>query len=436
MMTDQDSITPREFAERALVGTLLQQPGRITTIAQWLDPEDFRTSVNGTVFAHLRDMINESQNPAAVTAQALLDRLLSSGDIGDRTSIGPYLLNLVATAPSMTSAQPETYAQMVLEASIRRDVERWGMRVAQVTDIQPELADLLAAVQTALNQVDAIGQRWETATALHNRSRVLSEGGGPTTVARADRWVDPDSIVSGLDAFASPPDERDLATAEETVIASVLIRPEALAGLLDRLYPEDFADRRIGNAFRAAIEIYTAGRRVDPVTVAWEQQRHGAQHGPGMSPAWMVEVINHGPVGNLDYATDVVMRGALARLTAEAARTTQRVAQHPGLQPADVVHTTRLAFQAVQTTVARMSGATSTTTRLAGLDSPDSVDAGRTSAQVIQLRQRSASLRTALSTESDEEKSRGSGTETRLNASHDIAIEHSLDSDAPPGVEL
>lgn len=53
-------LTPLEFVERALVGALLWQPGRVLDIAAWLDAEDFRTPANGAVFRHLRDAVAEA----------------------------------------------------------------------------------------------------------------------------------------------------------------------------------------------------------------------------------------------------------------------------------------------------------------------------------------------------------------------------------------
>lgn len=280
------------------------------------------------------------------------------------------------------------------------------MRVAQARETTAELGGLLAAVETAVNDLDAAQQRWDVVA----EGRIGTTGvdqPGVASLGSMPQRVDPDTLTSRLDLVAPMPEEREVAAAEETVLAAVLVRPATLGRLAARLYPEDFADDQLGATFRAAIDVHTAaratGRRVDPVTVAWEQQRHAAQHGPGIPVGRLMRIVERGPIGDLGYAAEVVMRGRLARLTADAAHAVQQAAQHPGLQPADVLHTTRLAYNAVRATVARMSGEPSSSSPDAGsesrprepLDEPDGLPS-RSSAQVIHLRQRAAGLRNAV----------------------------------------
>ncbi|HEX5117833.1 MAG TPA: DnaB-like helicase N-terminal domain-containing protein [Pseudonocardiaceae bacterium] len=510
------ALTPREFAERALVGTLLWQPGRILDIAAWLDAEDFRTPANGVVFRHLRDAVAEacgrvqwgtvqvhaeggsgrtsgvtdadealrtvmviadnlsdmrehpsswsdvdieaerhacadasarcaaehpgllqqldvsaraeidavlalaSVNPYAVPgvdAVSLFERISASTEPGDRSISAPFLHTLMATAPATSMGQPEVYGQMVLEASIRRQVQQAGMRVAQASQTTAELGGLLAAVETAVNDLDVAQQRWGIVNDGHIGTTSVDRPSAASLRSVPQR-VDPDTLASRLDLVAPMPEEGEVATAEETVLAAVLVRPDTLSGLAARLHPEDFADDQLGLAFRAAIDVHTTARatgsRVDPVTVVWEQQRHAAQHGAGISVDRLMRIVERGPVGDLGYAAEVVMRGRLARLTVDAARAVQQAAQHPGLQPADVLHTTRLAYDAVRATVTRMSGEPSNPSPDAGGDSRphEPVDQpggspGRSSAQVIQLRQRAANLRNAILV--DSRNAHGSG---------------------------
>jgi replicative DNA helicase len=551
-----DPITPLELSERALVGGLLWQPGRVTWIARSLDPEHFRTPANGAAFRHVRDMVAEviraqddetranqawvmyyaqldvgrrharlipeslevfrasrqeittEQLDAArertglgadlqahtvevpatvadadlaaaaadallaqpdfdfeaevigddivvggivysadeytydregdvrpltaderdvrnaqqaqeaaedearlytvpgVTPQTVLARIMASTELGDQSLTAPYLHTLMHTAPVPHGRQLESYALFVAEAAVRRDVERGGMRVAQATEANPELVALIAAVDTAVDQIDALQQRWRAVTGDRTLTGVLDAGGGPITVPR----VDPDSITVGLDLFAPAPDERTLAAAQDSVLAHLLVEPAALARLVDRLLPEDFADPELGNAYRAAIEVHTAARTggplVDVVTVAWEQQRHVAQHGPGAAPERLLALRDSTVLGDLGYVADVVMRGALSRLTAQAATAVQQAAQHPGLQPGDVLHTARMAYTAVRATADRMTGQASTASRMSGFAAlADPVPAapappaaaGRTTAQVLDLRTRAAAFRATVS---------------------------------------
>jgi replicative DNA helicase len=514
-------LTPLELAERALVGALLWQPGRVTEIARWLDPEDFRHPVNGAVFRYVRDMVaeattapaapertataytiyhaqydtgrqhsrliaesleifqvsrepfpegllasirsgtglgydvhehsvtvpadtpdtglvdavadairnepdfnffdevigddiveggvvysadayvvdpedgvremtaaehadhvaelerrdteNEAQRYAVngVTADAVLARMVANGDVRDgRENLnGPYLHTLMHTAPTPRGRQPEIYALYVAEAAVRRDLDRGGMRVAQVGEANLELVGLLSAVETALNQVNALQQRWRSVSGdravASTITRGLAEGGGPIEVPR----VDPDSITSGLDVWSPAPDEQTLRTAEESVLGHVLLNPALIGDLVDRLLPEDFADTELGNAFRAAVALHGQpfGPEVDAVTVAWEQQRQSPQHGPGAAVQRLMDVQDRTPLGSPSFAVDIVMRAALARMISHAASSARQAAQHPGLQPSDVLHTTQLAYEAVRTTADRMTGQASTASRMTGI---------------------------------------------------------------------
>jgi replicative DNA helicase len=558
-------LTPRELAERSLVGALLWQPGRVAAIASWLDPEDFRSPVNAAVFAHVRDMVAEvrtageaaerastayviyharydsgpqhsrlipesleilrvsrlpfaqdalevvreatglgydvhehpvtvspdvpddalaaaaadvirnlpafdfwtdvvgddlvvdgvvydadqyaldpeggvreltpdehadrdaqheleyAEDEAArysvpgVTPQTILARMQEGNELreGGELLNAPYLHTLMATASRVRGRQPETYALYIAESSVRRDIERSGMRVAQAADANLELGALIAAVDTALNHVDALHQRWRAVTEDRSISTGLAAGGGSIAPIEVPR-VDPDTITSDLDLFAPAPDEQTLIAAEESLLGRVLATPAALGTLIDRLLPEDFTDSELGNSYRAAIEVYAASRRggpqVDAVTVAWEQQRHIAQHGPGASAERLLTVLDQHPLGSPDYVVDLVMRGRLARLTADAAQAVQQAAQHPGLQPADVLHTSRLAYQAVRVTADRMTGQASATSRMSGIATntldpqpspPAATSTGRSSAQVLTLREKAASLRARVTVPAD-----------------------------------
>ena len=49
--------------------------------------------------------------------------------------------------------------------------------------------------------------------------------------------VDLGTLTSRLDLLAAVPDEREVAAAEETVLAAVLVRPDLVSGLAERLFP-------------------------------------------------------------------------------------------------------------------------------------------------------------------------------------------------------
>jgi replicative DNA helicase len=301
-----------------------------------------------------------------VTPVKLYDRISRSGELGTSAITAPMLHTLMATAPLPQLARPESYGLMVLEASIRRRVEQGGMRVEQyVEQAGGDLGAVLAAVDNALAEVERTQHRWDSVTGRTHLISVLNPEPG------RDGQPSGDSADAPGDAgpvLLEAPSAKHLKYAEEAVVAAVLSTPDVLAALHDRLVPEDFADAALANTYRSALELHARGEHIDMVTVAWEQQRHQHQHGPGIAPEQMIAL--HGMFGDPAYHADVVMRGSLTRLTRGAAEAVQRAAQHPGLHPSDVLHTTRMAYTAVRDTAARMSGRGSRTARLAGLSSP------------------------------------------------------------------
>lgn len=459
------AMTPRELAERALLGTLLLQPGRAAAL-DWLRPEDFRTPLNGHIYRHIRNLVDDAgpvtvrvlytdepdvvvhsvhssevtgaqlraeqdrtgeylqlaevdlprglpaerhaehvraiiageiappPDPAEVTAEDIRQQVMVDPDTGPNTDrLAPYLHTLMATAPP--AGQAELYATMVLEASIRRDVAEAGMRVAQAQAAAPELGDLLAAVDTALNTVEQTQQRWEALT----RGSIQRSLDNDDTLLAARAEQSQQRIATNLDLTLNTPDADETQRAEEAVVGTVLTNRAALAALADRLLPSDFADPQLGNAYRAAVHIHdtsNAGdRAADPVTVAWEQQRQEPVHGPGVPVQRLVE-LSTDPTVSYAWHAEVVMRASLARLTSHAADMMQRAAQHPGLQPADVLHTSRSAYEAVRTAAERMAdGRHRRPQRELDAQTPDWTAASgtqRTVADLHRMRQQSSAL--------------------------------------------
>lgn len=465
----------REFAERALIGTLIAQPGRVADL-DFLQPDDYANPMHQVLHATVTEMVGEAaakvewgwfevdaidgsgkypeptdaeaayqetlgildnlddmdQTPSnwadldldaerRVKAEALaqhmahypgladrlnpydrgvleralplaetdpyqvpgvdpmsiFERIHSSGELGTTQFDGPEAINavtlhtLMATAPP--NPQPRTYGLMVLEASMRRQVEQTGMRVGQAVEESSDLTVMLGVVQTALDQVAQVQGRWEAITgtgAGPDRGRIdaLLDGVGEDQQLAAVVRLDATSLLE-------VPTAEEVQVAEASLIKAVLTDREALSHLVDRVQPGDFADRATGNTYRTAVEVYRAGQVVDPVTVAWAQQRYVPAHGNGLSPDTLSELSQVPGVHDGRYAADVVMRGSLARMTQHAADTVRAAAQHPGLQPGDVLHTTRLAYEAVAEAAQRMNGRGSDTARLAGLSSGKPLEA-------------------------------------------------------------
>jgi replicative DNA helicase len=357
-----EGVAERRTKAEALAQRMVAYPGLA----------DRLTTTKRATLDHALPLANtDAYQVPGVDPMSIFERIHNSGELGTAQIDGPEAINAVTLHTLMATAPPNpqtrTYGLMVLEASMRRQVEQTGMRVGQAVEESSDLTVMLDVVQTALDQVAEVQHRWEGITGT---------GAGPDRT-RIDALLDGADDEKTLDAVTrldatsllEVPTAEEVQVAEASLIKAVLTDREALSHLVDRVQPGDFADRATGNTYRTAVEVYRAGEHVDPVTVAWAQQRLVPEHGNGLTPDALSELSQVPGIHDGRYAADVVMRGSLARMTQHAADTVRAAAQHPGLQPGDVLHTTRLAYEAVADAARRMNGRGSDTARLAGLSS-------------------------------------------------------------------
>lgn len=357
----------REFAERALLGTLLQTPGHIRELG-WLQAEDFRGPGYQVLYRTIGEVVRD--HDAAVAAQAadatnqqaphdvpamnaltMLKRLQRDSDPSVKRSsalTAPGLHVLLSTAPPERVAQPQAYAMIVCESSIRRQVQAAGIRVGAAAETSPDLDAMLAVVETALTEVDAVRQRWDD---LHPAPGLT--GGQDEHASAAESRALREPVVFD---DAVPTDRLDTVAqrnAEYGLVSEALANPPVLEELADRVHPEDFGDDHLGNTFRAIISVHAeataTGVTVDAVTVAWQQQRQEPVHGPGLAVHELNELGQTIPLGanHASRCASDVLRGSLSRLTETAAQSVAEAAQHPGLQPGDMLHTSTQALEAV-----------------------------------------------------------------------------------------
>ncbi len=341
-------MNPRDFAETSLLGTLLHEPGRVRQL-DWLDAEDFYNPGRQQVFAAVRDLVAEHDtaaggppaepgsavegvDPVAVWQRVQRDAEFAAGQHPALTA--PGLHTLMQTAPPAHSAQPAVYGQMVLESSVRRQISQDGMRVGQASTSSTQLATMLDEVGQALDHLADVEQRWHSTSPEAERGEL-------------------DAAAEALRPEAPTAAQRD--EAEHALVEHVLARPELLDNLPD-LDQGDFADPAVAATLNAAAEVHAdpSGPRVDPVTVAWHQQRRGQD---GLTPQQLASATQYSPAGDPHYYADVVLRGSLASHSTAAAETVQRAAQDPTLQPEAVLDTARAAWSDVQRTAHRATAA-------------------------------------------------------------------------------
>jgi replicative DNA helicase len=332
---------PVDLAEQALAGALLDDPERIRTVADWLTAADFTDVQCAAVYQAVRQRVLSGRACAPVD---VLEDLRADTGLqwrGGSAAIGPWLHTLVHHCPPKPDAV--TYARMVLEASVRRQLELVGLRV-QAAAVDSD-ADVTAAVDETLLEIDAHGRRWRAAT-----SRIRTVHDEPDVSAPAERLLSADRRIRDLAA----PDQTDVGSAEHDVIHGVLRDAGVLRQLAGGLEPEDFADPARGNTYRAALTLHELGRRVDVVTIAWEQQRQAARHGPGL-PVEELRQLAAGIAapGRAEQCAQIVGRAALYRLAEQARESVRQASRNPGLAPVDLLDTASFTYRAVRTAAER-----------------------------------------------------------------------------------
>jgi replicative DNA helicase len=332
---------PVDLAEQALAGALLEDPERVRKVADWLTAADFNDAQCAAVYEAVRDRVLAGRE---CTPQTVLDDLRADTNLqwrGGSAATGPWLHTLMHHCPPDPDAV--TYARMVLESSVRRQLDLVGLRV-QAAAVDPD-GDVTAAVDHTLREIAAHGRRWRAAT-----SRIRTVPEDPAPPAAAAQLLAADRTIREL----APPEEIDVGSAEHDVIHGVLREPSILRELVPRLEPEDFADPARGNTYRAVRTLHELGHRVDVVTIAWEQQRQAGQHGPGL-PVDQLRRMAAGIAapGRAEQAAQIVGRAALYRLAEHARASVREAVRNPGINPVDLLDTAMFTYRGVRTAAER-----------------------------------------------------------------------------------
>ncbi len=248
-------------------------------------------------------------------------------------------------------AQPHLYAAMVLEASIRRHAEEYGVRVAQTSE-SPDLLQMLDMVEQAATDIEHAAQRWASVRGDDNPTS-LTETSEPT-------------LNYGNLPLDDVPTQDEQHRAEDAVISIVLNQPTALDHIGDRLDRYDFSDDELGITFDIAKRMHQRGEHVDIVTVAWEQQRRGG----GAAIDRLVPLAGEVSIFTLNFHAEIIMRGALAQRVGHAAALVQQAAQQPALDPTQVFHRAQAAYQEVRDAASRMTRKENLAAKLLGAATP------------------------------------------------------------------
>lgn len=106
---------------------------------------------------------------------------------------------------------------------------------------------------------------------------------------------------------------------EQAVLGSVLIDPDCVKEVVDKLRPEDFYLRQNREIFETICSMFTYARPIDGITVAEEMQKNGT-YDENTTRAYLAQLIEITPTAAnvLEYAS-IVRDKALLRAVAQAA---------------------------------------------------------------------------------------------------------------------
>lgn len=127
----KDKIPPHNLeAEQATLGAMLIDWEAVSTVTQFLRPENFYSPQNQKIFSAILDLFNKGNSRADLIT--LTNELRSKGELEQAGGPG-YLVTLTNAVP--TSANVEYYAKIVLEQSVRRDLIKISNKIiAQAYD--------------------------------------------------------------------------------------------------------------------------------------------------------------------------------------------------------------------------------------------------------------------------------------------------------------
>ena len=107
--------------------------------------------------------------------------------------------------------------------------------------------------------------------------------------------------------------------AETTVLASILVDPEALSRVASFLQPEDFFENRHQAMYRAALAVDERREAINPITLAHELAREDKLAEAG-GHAYLSQIMADLPTTvGVEYAAKIVQRDAVYRRLIDAA---------------------------------------------------------------------------------------------------------------------
>ncbi|WP_199421668.1 DnaB-like helicase N-terminal domain-containing protein [Actinotalea solisilvae] len=328
-----------ELAERALLGSLLLDPEGLRAVRPWLRTADFTDPRHGQLYALLceRHVAGEATDPMAISS-ALVGRLAGP-------SPGVMVHDCLEAVPAVAS--PQTYARIVAEAGLRREIAGLGV-LLRAGALQSWLSRESVPMASTCALVDAalvsVGRRWDAATGAP-RSR---QSTSPIQLNAALR--NPNLRV-GADKLLQAHPDRDVAAEhlhEALFVGSLITHPREVPAVGRHLRPQRFSSGPWRTVYGATLELAELGQPVDLVTVAHATARlsHHGQATPSLRE--LLEVTDAARHTAPRAAEQVVWVDQLRRIADNGADQLRKGAANPGLNLTDLVDTGRLITTALR----------------------------------------------------------------------------------------
>ncbi|MFB9464961.1 DnaB-like helicase N-terminal domain-containing protein [Streptomyces cinereospinus] len=329
-------------AEQAVLGAVLLDPAQIPRLSEWLRPGHFYRPHHAALYAALLKLHSDGRpggapQPTAPATEgrkagawptapsagsderlAWMDAAIAEvNSTGVRGLTAVYLHTLIDACPR--PAHAPVYGRMVLEGAIHRTVAAHATRLHQMARadaVRGSAEDTLHYAQVLTDVLEDLARRWGTDA----------------------RPMAPASPLPQPAAAHQPPVSEELLADEEHLLGALTAHPDALGELVGWLRPEDFAYPGHGRIYRCLGALHHRGEPVDEVTVLWEAQRRGAFADGALTAEDVLRLCDsRSGGGSADYFGEQVVRAALVRTAASAARQVRALADDESLAPGRLI---------------------------------------------------------------------------------------------------
>ncbi|MCL7493827.1 replicative DNA helicase [Streptomyces sp. MCA2] len=329
---DLDNLPPPQpvhYAEQALLGALLLEPHRLSTISR-LTPDHFGNHAHSTLFHAMRTVPTPSPKQHAKDT-AWLSAVLAKAQPEAPGLTASYLHTLIQSCPRPQHAA--AYASMIRADHTRRTLREHADRLCQIAT-DTTLPDSVVAV---LAQADALG-------------RYLDE--------LAPQFTPHPSSLPRTPAPPPPPPEagEEALDEERLLLATATAHPNEVT-TMRWLQPDDFTHPLHAGLWQCLVALTRRNTPVDPVTVLWEAQHRGLLSA-GPEPSELLDLLAS-PLGSAECWGERILQRSVLGTAHHIGRRIEAFTEDPATTPYQLVVGSRRALADLSAIRTRWQHATS-----------------------------------------------------------------------------